>query len=40
MTMQEIYQDTEKWIKEMEAELPDIWDNDLEEAWEEIDETD
>lgn len=40
MTMQEIYLDTEKWIKEMEAELPDIWDSELEEAWEEIDETD
>ena len=37
MTMQEIYENTEKWVAEMEAELPDIWDSDLEEAWEEVD---
>ena len=38
MTMQEIYHDTERWIKEMESELPDIWDNELEEAWDEIED--
>lgn len=35
MTIQEAIENTEKWVKEMEAELPDIWSSDLEEAWEE-----
>lgn len=37
MTITEALQNTEEWIKEMEAELPDIWDAELEDAWEELD---
>lgn len=40
MTMEEIYNNPEKWMKEMEEELD--WLNDygpeLEEAWDELDE--
>lgn len=38
MTMQEIYEHTDEWVKELENEWLSEYGADLEEAWEEIDD--
>lgn len=40
MRMTEIYENTDKWMKELEEEWLEEYGPDLEDAWEEVDEYD